>query len=61
VEGSVLEGSIGDPMPRSMSVSAPLPLLSVPTDYDALVFIGVVEPEDSSVVIPESFWKRWCW
>jgi hypothetical protein len=43
----------GDPNSRSMSVSAVLPLLSIPTSYDALVFVGVVEPESGSVVIPE--------
>jgi hypothetical protein len=48
-------------MPRWLSVSTILPLLSVPTSYNALVFVGVVEPEDGSVVIPETFWKRWCW
>jgi hypothetical protein len=56
----VLEGSVRDTVPRSVSVSTPLPLLSVPTSYTVLVFVGVVEPECSSVVIPESFWKRWC-
>jgi hypothetical protein len=59
--GGVSEGSVRDPDPRWSSVSAILPLLSVPMGYDSLVFVGVVEPEGDSVVIPETFWKRWGW
>jgi hypothetical protein len=47
-------------MPRWLSVSAVLRLLSVPASYDALVFVGVIEPESASVVIPKTFWKRGC-
>jgi hypothetical protein len=59
--GGVSESSVGNSDPRWTSVSAILPLLSAPTGYDSLVLVGMVEPKGDSVVIPETFWKRWGW